>query len=201
MPKLKHIEIRDLRPSEHEDAARLLARAFRDLPTTKAALGPDAGRRMRFLWRAYRAFVPVMRGRILSAWNGDALVGVTGIQHPGECRLTPEQLVRMGAVFATSGFPVGSYRCAKVFHERDRRDSEEPHIHLEPIAVDPAVAMLGVGQAMGEATCRYADELGLPIFGITERFTTTKYLSEFGVDLIDEFEILGVPNFSMRRRP
>jgi hypothetical protein len=195
------ISIRDLREEEHEDAVRLLGRAFRDLPTTRAIMGGDAAHRMRVLQRGYRIFLPQMNGRILSAWRDDALVGVCGMQGPGECKLSPRQMMRVAPWIVFGGPPSQTYRCLKVFRERDRRDSPERHIHVEPIAIEPAVAKTGVGKVLGAAVCAEADRQGAVIFGISERFSTTEYLAKFGVEVVDEFDILGVPSFALRRAP
>ena len=43
------------------------------------------------------------------------------------------------------------------------------------------------------------DRLDLPVFGITERPQNVGFFESFGAHLVDEFEILGVPNWALVR--
>lgn len=68
------MEIRELRRSEIDEAAKLLSRGMRDNPNHIAAFGPHAARRRQVVEVFFRAVLPGLhtRGMILGAFNGAA---------------------------------------------------------------------------------------------------------------------------------
>ncbi|HEX8065564.1 MAG TPA: hypothetical protein VF520_03450 [Thermoleophilaceae bacterium] len=191
--------IRPLERSEIEFAAGLIARAFRNLPTAHASLGPDEVGRLRFLQGGYRRLLRTAPEMPLSAWQRGELVGVCGVQHPGNCRVSTKQRIRMTPFMLRSLRPREIRNSLEVFGKRDEHDADYPHIHVEPLAVEPTVKAARIGSRLFHAACEEADRLDLPLFGITEREQNVGFFQSFGAELIEEFEILGVRNWALVR--
>ncbi|MFL5887153.1 MAG: GNAT family N-acetyltransferase [Thermoleophilaceae bacterium] len=194
-----NVEIRPLRREEIEFAAGLIARAFRNLPTSLVTLGHDEVYRLRFLQNGYRRILGTADELPLAAWMGGELVGVCGVQHPGNCKVPLKQKVRLTPFMLWSLKPGAIRRSLQVFAARDEHDLDRPHIHVEPLAVEPAVKSKLIGSRLFQAACDEADRLGLPVFGITEREENVGFFESFGAELLEQFEILGVRNWALCR--
>lgn len=193
-------ELRRLHPDEVEYAAMLYARAFRDQPTMVAAVGGDTVDRLRFIQRAMRLFLPRAGPLPLSAWRGGELVGVLGVQGPGECRFTAAKMLRILPRAPFCGSLRAIPRLTRVLRDRDRHDLPEPHIHIEPLAVDPVANARGVASSLFEAVIERSEHEKLPIFAIADRPRMTKFGDAFGFEPVSEFESLGVRHIAGMRR-
>ncbi len=199
--KQTDVEIRLLAPEETDLAAGLISRAFRNLPTCVAVYGRDEFWRANFLYQSYRRFLPTMPELPISAWHDGELLGVLGVQHPGNCRVSPRQKLRMTPHFVRSLKLRVMLRSIEVFDKRDAHDLGEPHLHLEPLAVEPTATSGFIGLLLMQAACDEADRLNLPTFGITESPQNVTFFEGFGAKLIEEFENVGVPNWALVRAP
>jgi hypothetical protein len=199
--KEAEVEIRLLEPEETDLAAGLIGRAFRNLPTCVAVYGRDEFWRARFLDRSYRRFLRTMPELPLSAWRGGELLGVCGVQHPGNCRVSIRQKLRMTPLYLRSLRLRVMLRSIEVFDKRDAHDLDEPHLHLEPLAVEPAAKSDFIGLLLLQAACDEADRLNLPTFGITESRQNVAFFEGFGGKVVEEFENVGVPNWALLRAP
>jgi hypothetical protein len=195
------MEIRLLRLEETDLAAGLIARAFRNLPTCVAVYGRDEFWRAKFLYEAYRRFLPTMPELPLSAWQGGELLGVLGMQHPGNCRVSLRQKLRMTPLHLRTMQLRVMMRSIEVFDKRDEVDMDEPHLHLEPLAVEPVAKSDFIGLRLMQAACDEADRLNLPSFGVTESPPNVAFFEGFGGKVVTEFQNVGVPNWAMLRPP
>jgi GNAT superfamily N-acetyltransferase len=193
-------EVRQLRPDEIEYAAMLYARAFRDQPTMIAAVGGETADRLRFIQRAMRLFLPRAGPLPLSAWKGGELVGALGVQGPGECRFTLGKMLRILPRAPFCGSLSAIPRLTRVLRDRDRHDLPEPHLHIEPLAVDPVANGRGVGAALFEHVIDRSEREGLPIFAIADRPRMTRFADPFGFEFVSEFESLGLRHIAGVRR-
>jgi hypothetical protein len=190
-------EVRPLRLDEIDYAATLAARAFRDQPTL-LQISEDPIKRMRFFYKTYRAALPVLPRLPISAWHNGHLAGLVGIQYPGECQLNWNAVLRVlphSAFASTKGTRV----LLESMRSRDEHDLDEPHIHLEPCAVDPLAQARYVGRDLFQYLTRMADKDGLPLFGIGDKAANEHYFSRYGFEVVERFDILGMPHLSMRR--
>lgn len=199
--KKDEVEIRLLQPEETDMAAGLIGRAFRSLPTCIAVYGRDEFWRARFLERTYRRFLKSMPELPLSAWQAGELLGVLGVQHPGNCRVSVRQKLRLTPFFVRSMQLRVMLRSIEVFDKRDAHDLDEPHLHLEPLAVEPVARSGLIGLLLLQAACDEADRLNLPTFGITESPQNVAFFEGFGGKVVAEFENVGVPNWALLRAP
>src|SRR5947209_5702462 len=132
------LEIRSARPDEVPAASRVAVRAFRDNPMTVACWGPDPARRERSLQLVFGVFLETMTTPPLIAVRQGAVVGVLGMAAPGTCLHTPvgAGLRLMATMLVRS--PVAANRFRQWMLEYERRDLDERHWHLGPVAVEPA---------------------------------------------------------------
>jgi len=199
---IKELTIRELKPDELEDAARLLGRGMRDNPANVRTFGiRDADRRCRAL---ARFFVPVLlglyqRGLVSGGFRDGLLVGVCGMARPGLCQ--PTSLEKLTVVRSVAfGNPLGTpMRVLKWASEWARRDLAEPHWHLGPIAVDPHLQGHGIGGAMMADFCARIDDWGALSYLETDKPENVWFYQRFGFSMIAEATILGVPNWFMSR--
>lgn len=78
------------------------------------------------------------------------------------------------------------------------RDS---HYHFGPVAVLPKWQHQHVGSKLMEHCCRILDRDGEIGYLETETTENVKFYSRFGFQVLDEFPVLGLPNWSMKRLP
>jgi hypothetical protein len=120
---------------------------MRDNPLNIAAYGEDPDRRQRSLVRMFASLFRVFRAqRPLCALDGETVVAVAGIAPVGMCQATAlQQLQLLPSVIATG--PGAASRVSKWLAVWDRRDPDQPHSHLGPVAVEPSLQSQGIGRA------------------------------------------------------
>ncbi|MVU82647.1 GNAT family N-acetyltransferase [Nocardia sp. ET3-3] len=195
------IEIRDLGRGRRREAAAVLGRGMRDNPINVAAFEADPARRERVLTRFFRAAVYGLSGRgtVGGALREGRVVGVCGMAPPGRCHPTPEEktlilpTVLLGTPFGTTG------RVVRWSNEWAQRDPGEPHWHLGPVAVDPALQGLGIGTLMLTDFCARVDDRREVAYLETDKPENVRFYRRFGFEVVEEADVLAVPNWFMRR--
>ena len=91
------MEIRELRRSELDEAAKPLSRGMRDNPDHIAAFGLHVDRRRQVVDGFFRAVLPGlhMRGMILGAFDGAAMLGVCGLAPPSRRQPALSEKIRI----------------------------------------------------------------------------------------------------------
>jgi GNAT superfamily N-acetyltransferase len=198
---VSELELRDLKRGEIPAAVGVLSRGMRDNPLHVAAFGPDPGQRERRLRRLFAALFRVLMAQPpLGAWRDGELVGVTGIAPPGTCRPGAAQRLRMLPTVISLG-PRTAGRLGRWLAAWSERDPEEPHSHLGPLAVDAHLQGQGIGsRILAEYTSRLdaAGELG---YLETDKAENVRLYERHGFVTVEEAEVIGVPNWFMRREP
>ncbi len=194
------VVISDMARHELAFGAGVLGRGMRDLPNAVAAYGDNPLRRMRALERLFQMLLPKMKQPPLCARRGDWVVGVCGIAPPGTCQLAPLEKFRVMPALLMAGPGVAS-RMLRWQAEWGKRDPKERHWHLGPVAVEPALWGMGIGSQMMEQFCARMDDDGEVAYLETERPDTVRFYQRFGFETIEEAEVLGNPNWFMRREP
>jgi ribosomal protein S18 acetylase RimI-like enzyme len=200
MPSTDGVEVARLTPSEVPAAVGVLARGMRDNPIHVAALGDDADRRERLLARMFTGMWRHMDQRALCARRDGEVVGVCGRLPPGACRPTLLQGLRMTPALIALG-PRTTIRTSRWVGAWGRRDPGERHEHLGPVAVDRHLQGLGIGSAMLAVHAEDLDGAGLTGWLETDRAENVRLYSRFGYVVVEEADVLGVPNWFMRRPP
>jgi ribosomal protein S18 acetylase RimI-like enzyme len=198
---MRPIEIRDLRPDEIPAAVGVLARGMRDNPLHVVSYGEDPQRRL-------RCHALIMRGlfttspdlRPICAVRGDRLLGVAGVAPSGTCQMTGMRKLRQIPPLLSLG-PRTAIRVIKWVSEWAGRDPDQPHVHLGPLAVDAHLQGKGIGSQIMAEYCRRLDEHGQVGYLETDKDINVAFYQKFGFVIVEEAEVLGVPNWFMRRPP
>lgn len=191
-------DVRWLERGESEHAALLCARAFRDQPTAMP-ISEDPSVRLRWLYRMFRVVLPIYCPKMVGTWRGSDLVGVLGVLEEGSCQVGPALVVRILPRSLFWGTPRGVLPLLASMLARERHDLDEPHIHLEPCAVDPLAKSEGVAVVMMSFVVAYADRQRLPLFGTGDKSSNATYFARFGFDVVSRFEAAGIEHIGMKR--
>jgi ribosomal protein S18 acetylase RimI-like enzyme len=192
------VEVTPLKPTEIPAAVGVLARGMRDNPIHVAALGPDPDRRERLLGKLFASMFRHMDQRALCARRDGELVGVCGRLPPGACRPTAVQGLRMSPSLAAGG-PRTLIRTMRWVGAWSKRDPDERHEHLGPVAVDRHLQGLGIGSAMLAAHAEDLDVQRLTGWLETDKDVNVRLYERFGYEVVEQTEVLGLPNWFMRR--
>jgi ribosomal protein S18 acetylase RimI-like enzyme len=199
---LDGLEIGALGPADAQDALGVLARGMRDNPVHVAVFGDDRARRQEKLSRMFEGAFGAMgwQTNMLAARGPDGtIVGVCGALPPGGCRLGPGQQLRLMPRLLSNG-PRASLRAMRWLGAWAKRDPEERHWHLGPIAVDAHLQGMGVGSKLMEVFCARVDAAGEEAYLETDKTANVRFYERFGFEVVGEQEVLGVPNWFMLRR-
>ena len=195
------VEVRDLRPEEVPQAVGVLARGMRDNPLHVAVYGDDPDRRLRSharlvggVFDAFPAQQPIC------AVREGALVGVTGVAPVGTCQATAIQRLRLLPRVVALG-PQSAARVGRWLSSWARRDPDEAHVHLGPLAVDAHLQGQGIGSLIMCEHCRRLDGAREVGYLETDKPENVRFYERFGFEVIGEETVIGVPNWFMRREP
>ena len=194
------VAINDMARHEQAFAAGVLGRGFRDVPNTVAMFGDDPVRRMRGMERVLGSYIPLVNHPPLVARRGDWIVGVCGMAPPGACRLPLLRQLRFMPAMLRGG-PVTTARIFRIMSVWEKYDPDDRHWHLGPVAVEPALQGMGVGSQMLERFCARMDDEGEMAFLETDKPENVRFYERFRFQTIAEAEVLGNPNWFMRREP
>ena len=91
-------------------------------------------------------------------------------------------------------------RALRMAAEWEKREPEERHWHLGPLAVEPGLQGMGIGSEMVERFCAKMDAAGDTAYLETDRRENVRLFERFGFEALEEAPVLGVPNWFMLRR-
>src|SRR5215469_7700089 len=127
------VAVRELRPVELQEAAKILGRSMSDNPANLQVF--RMAEKQRRCGSLTRFFGPVLkglhqRGLVLGAYLHGALAGVCGMARPGFCQPTALEKLRLVPV-AAYGNPIGTtMRIIKWAGDWASHDLQESHWHL-----------------------------------------------------------------------
>ncbi len=199
---LEGLEIGALDPSEIGGALGVISRGMRDNPIHVAAFGEDPERRKRSLRRLFGAAFSAMglHEHMLVARGEDGrIVGVMGMMPPGGCLPGPVQRLRMLPTLLRNG-PRAAGRTMGWLGAWGKRDPEERHWHLGPVAVDAHLQGMGVGSKLMRVFSVQMDAAGEDAYLETDKPVNVRFYERFGFEVVGEEDVLGVPNWFMFRR-
>jgi hypothetical protein len=192
------VVISDVARHEMRFAAGVLARGMRDNPIHIAAFGDDPLRRMRALERIFGSLLPLMKQPPLSARRGEHIVGVTGMSPPGTCQPPPFDQLRLLPAILRIG-PGALPRVLRWLRAWADRDLKDRHWHLGPLAVEGGLQGMGIGSQIMQRFCARMDEDGEVAYLETDKPENVLFYQKFGFQTIEEADVLGTPNWFMRR--
>ena len=194
------LDVGRITESETADAIGVLARGMRDNPIHVAALGDDPAHRVDALTQLFSGMIPMQPEPLRASENGE-IVGVSGLLIPPECMihafggLRPDQFPPMLDDADEQALLVEWMRAW------GRRDPDEPHFHLGPVAADAGKQGRGIGSALLEAFCTRVDQDAAVAYLETDKAENVGFYARFGFETVAEADVIGVPNWFMRRSP
>lgn len=199
MSEIGSIEVRDLRPEEIPEAVGVLARGMRDNPLHVAAYGDDPERRLRSHARLMRGlFGAFPAQQPICAIRSGTLVGVTGVAPVGTCQATAAQGLRLLPSLIALG-PQSAARVGRWISSWAKRDPDEAHVHLGPLAVDAHLQGQGIGSLIMREHCRRLDGAREVGYLETDKAENVRFYERFAFEVTAEAPVIGVPSWFMRR--
>jgi len=189
--------------SETEEVVGVLSRGMRDNPVHVAVFGADPETRRRKLRRLFGAAMPAMgweRHMLVARGPDGRIVGACGMMPPGECQLAGVQRLRLLPPMLALG-PATLVRMMGWMGAWAKRDPEERHWHLGPVAVDAHAQGKGIGSLLMRSFCEQIDAVGEVAYLETDKEINVRFYERFGFELVGEEEVLSVTNSFMIRRP
>ena len=197
---LERIEVGDTRPGEVAEAVAVAARAMCTSPLTYAVIGADPDRRYRHTHRFFtRLYQLAAHQRPLVARLDGRIVASTNDLVRGACRPRTIDIVRSLPALAITG-PRAAVRAARWFNDWEPARPRPPASPLRPLR--------GRARAPGPGDRQRACCASTP-GGSTRPARTpisrprspqnVALYGRFGFEVIDEDEVLGVPNWFMWR--
>ncbi len=202
---MKVQEARALRAGEQAEVARVLARAFRDNPSSRAFLpGQDAEQRVRSLWRVFRglAEATLRHGSVHVVDDGDSIAGASLSFAPGRFPM-PVRAFAFLAYGPIAAGPRAALRYALADAWMHRMHLEEPHYYLFVLGVDPAMQGRGVGGALLRRISSAADRASVPCYLETDTEDNVRLYRHYGYEVTrdDRSRLLDNLRFWTMQRP
>jgi ribosomal protein S18 acetylase RimI-like enzyme len=193
--------ISTLSEARREQAARVLARAFRDNPLNVAVVGTDEpARRLRCNLHGMRASLAsaIRHGEALTAsLDGRVAGGLIAVQ-PGAYPLpAPGPLGQLRCLLG-QGWRAAA-RWGEVFESLQAHHPTAPHWYLGTLGVDPPLRRRGIGAALLRAWIERVDRSGTPAYLETDLESNLAFYERVGFENVGRIEVLGVPIWRMQR--
>lgn len=193
------IEVRDLRPDETEASVGVLARGMRDDPIQVAAHGKDPDRRLQSQTALMRAqFKVFTEQQPICAVRDGVVVGVAVVAPAGTCQPKTRQRLRMFPTLLGLGLR-RAMRVGRWLDTWTRYDPKETHVHFGPLAVDAHLHDQGIGSLLVKEHCRRLDAAGHVGYLETDKPEDVRLYERSGYVVTEQADVLGVPNWFMRR--
>ena len=192
------VEVATIAEAELPDAIGTLARGMRDNPLHVAAFGDDPDHRVASLTQMFGAIMPMQPEPLRASADG-TVVGVCGFGPPPDCvvhTLGDLPADQFPPVFENAG---EQGRVVKWLQTWGKRDPDEPHFHLGPIAADAGKQGQGIGSALMQAFCDRVDRDRALAYLETDKAANVKFYEKFGFETVAEAPVIGVTNWFMHR--
>lgn len=195
----QQVAITRMSAAEVPKAGRVLGAAFVSSPLEQAVRGTIDDRQRRGLVRAYTATCR-LPGKVSVAWSADRIVGAIRWVESPRCQLRWSQKLVM-APTAIAAFGRKLPRAMAWVSAWSDRDPSEPHVHLGPIGVEPALQGRGIGSQMLAVYCEQLDLAGDAGYLETDKPENVRLYERFGFEVQSHAFVLGVQNWFMWREP
>jgi ribosomal protein S18 acetylase RimI-like enzyme len=190
------LEIRKYSPARLEDCVAVLAEAFATNPLHRSAFGPERLdlNRMFFRIGLRRMFV----GHSFMALRDEKVCGYVHFNRSPHCLPAPEEVP---TAVASLLMPLGQAlpQVIRWFARWCRLDPADPHVHLGPIAVAPALQRQGIGTALMERYVEHLEQEKLAGYLETDRSENVAFYKRFGFFVRCSEDLLGMPTWYMWR--
>ena len=196
-----NLELVELSRADRAEMVGVLARGMRDNPLHVAAYGPDPERRLRIHGRLMAAlFTASPHQRPFGLRRNGALVALAGVAPVGTCRPSARQKLALMPSLARTG-PRTAARVGRWLSAWEQLDPPEPHSHLGPVAVDAHLQGQGIGSVLLSEYARRLDAAGEVGYLETDKPENVRFYERAGFVVTSQRDVIGVPNWFMRREP
>jgi GNAT superfamily N-acetyltransferase len=179
-----------------DDCVALLAEAFATNPLHLSAFGPERMDQNRTFFRIglRRMFV----GQSFMALRGERVCGYVHFNPSPFCLPAPEEIPTAVATLLT---PLGEAlpQVIRWFARWCRLDPEDPHVHLGPIGVVPAMQRQGIGTALMRCYIEHLEQEKIAGYLETDRPENVEFYKKFGFVVCRVEELIGTPTWYMWR--
>jgi GNAT superfamily N-acetyltransferase len=190
------IVVKKYSPGCVDECVTVLADAFAATPLHLAAFGAGRMDRNRVFFRIglRRIFI----GPAFIALTDDQVCGYIHFNPWPDCLPAPEEIPK---AVATLLHPLGEAvpKIVQWFARWCRLDPDEPHVHLGPIGVSPAMQRQGVGTALMARYIEHLDRERAPGYLETDRPANVEFYEKFGFRVQREEAVIGTPVWYMWR--
>ncbi len=188
-----------MRPQERDAAVAVVARAMSTSPMTRAVVRAEPERCYPMLVRLFTRLYKVARHqRPLVARLDGRVIGSTNDLVSGSCRFGLGDRLRAAPDLLRMPPPV-TIRAFRWLNEWERRDPDRPHSHYGPFGVEPELQGRGIGSLVMTEYTRRLDAAGEGAYLETDKPENVALYGRFGFEVIEEAEVLGIPNWFMWR--
>ncbi len=200
---MSNIAVRSLTADAIAPAARLLAGSMRDNPLHRSVFGDDEARLEPLLAGSFDRLLrrQMRNGRVLGAYDREALVGVAAMVAPGHCQLRLRDNFGMLVVLARAGALRRLPRIQHWLRVWKRHDPGFDHWHLGPAAVVRARQGQGIGTRLMVEVCVELDRRQGIGYLETDTADNVRLYRRGGFDVVARQSVLGVDNWFMLRHP
>lgn len=192
------IAVREATPSDRDDIARSLARAFMDDPVSEF-LFPDAAAREHRLTLFYQAVIGLF-GHLGLVRTDDRLRGAAAWQPPSpnpNLLMILPSMIKVGIALRSAWFRLSKLNAAVTpFHPR------EPHWYLAILGTDPSAQGTGVGSALIRPTLQLCDEEGILAYLESSKEANLSFYQRHGFRVSEVIDVPKGPRlWGMLREP
>jgi ribosomal protein S18 acetylase RimI-like enzyme len=194
-----------LEPSQRDQAAELLARAFHNDPLYMLVMPEDDKRAAALQWLFERVVhYCLLYGQL---YTTPALEGVAGWLPPGQTRLTAGRVVWSGLYATPLRMGLAAYRRFDAYMSyADRlhgRYAPESHWYLWVLGVDPPSQGKGIGGRLIQPVLARASADGTACYLETEMERNVRFYEKYGFKIVGEGTIPrhGLQVWAMLREP
>jgi ribosomal protein S18 acetylase RimI-like enzyme len=190
-----------LEPRQREEAAEVLAAAFRDNPLNRAVIGEPEARRLRCNRFGNRASLEVAlaHSSCRVAREDGPIRGVLVAESPASRPLPLPSVGTQLRCLWGQGWRVAR-RWNRVHFELERVRPVEAHWYLNLLGVDPACQGRGFGSALLREWLGQVDADGAPSYLETDRRANLPFYERAGYAVVAEENFVGVPVWRMWRQ-
>ena len=193
------IEVGDTRPDEVAEAVAVAARAMCTSPMAYAVLGDDHDRRCATPSASSPASTRSPRTSARSSPGSTAASSprptTSSTAVAGRARSTPLRRSRRSPLTG----PRSAIRTVRWLAIGSGATRDRAHAHFGPFGVEPELQGHGIGSLVLREYTRRLDAAGEHSYLETEKPENVALYSRFGFEVVDETELLGVPNWFMWR--
>lgn len=197
------IAVRPLTADSVTPAAQLLAGSMRDNPLHRGVFGGDEARLEPLLAGSFARLLrrQMHSGRVLGAYDHEALVGVAAMVAPGHCQPNLNDKLGMLMVLARGAALSRLPRIHRWLGSWKRHDPDFDHWHLGPAAIDRARQGQGIGTRLMAEVCAQLDRRQGIGYLETDKEANVRLYRRGGFEVVAEQSVLGVGNWFMLRYP